>query len=303
MKSLQCDHEKCVATRGTDVTMNESLVGSSRSAVTKPVTRQALLNLVSVRPPYFALNDTELENGLFTATAEASLPQGLALGPMRPGDLSRHGAIAGSCALALQQKDAKRCYYLATEAVFTGFPSSAPYGTAVRFEALVAEQTKRQATVFVTASVEGAQVATLEVKYSVMQPLLFERLNSFRKQATPPQTTVASVTLGDVAWHENTGTYSIAHLPVEMCAGHFDNFPAAPVALLMDLLAQIAERFVDGPSFIAEGRVRASGLCWAGSEVMFSMTRKRGTLRETELEGFIASGGATVGEMQLKLRH
>ena len=267
-----------------------------------PVAREALLERICVRPPYFALRHTGLEPGVFVATAEAELPQGRALGPMRPGDLSRHGAIAGLCAVALRQRDDQRRYYLATDATFTGLPSSAPYGAPLQFRAEVSELDKRSARAFVTAYAHEERVATLDVGYTVLPITLFERLHAARRQPTRPGV-LEPLTVRDVVWKGDTGTYRIPALPAAMCAGHFDNYPAAPVALLMDQLAQIAERFVDRPSYIALGHIKATRLCWAGDEVVLSMKKLSGDPRETQLEGQIVSGDALAGEMRLTLRH
>lgn len=274
----------------------------SETPITRQVSQNALLARICVRPPYFALQNTQLEDGLFVAEARAELPQGLALGPMRPGDLSRHGAIAGLCALAMQQKDDQRRYYLATDATFTGYLSQVPYGSLLRFEAEVVELGKRNARAFVTAYAYQERVTTLEVKYSILSALLFERLNAHKRQPTP-RATLEPLTVKDIEWRGNTGVYRIPALPVGMCAGHFDNFPTAPVALLMDQLAQIAERFVDRPSYIASGQVSATRLCWAGDKVTFSMTRVGGDVRETQLEGLITSDAVPIGGMSLLLRH
>lgn len=274
----------------------------SETPIAGPVSQNALLARICVRPPYFALQNTQLEDGLFVAEARAELPQGLALGPMRPGDLSRHGAIAGLCALAIQQKDDQRRYYLATDATFTGYLSQAPYGSLLRFEAEVVELGKRNAKALITAFAQQERIATLEVEYSILSTLLFERLNAHRRQPTS-QAALEPLTVKDIEWRGNTGVYRIPALPVEMCAGHFDNFPAAPVALLMDQLAQIAERFVDRPSYIASGQVSATRLCWAGDGVTLSMTKVGGDVRETQLEGLIVSDVVPLGGMWLLLRH
>ena len=261
-----------------------------------------LLSRICVRPPYFALRNVRLEGDFLVADAKAELPQGLALGPMRPGDLSRHGAIAGLCALALKQKDDERRYYLASSATFTGCLSQAPYGAQLRFEAEVTSFGKREGSVFITAYNYQERIATLDVTYTILTTSLFERLNAHRRQHTP-RVELKPVTVNDISWRGNTGLYQIPTLPVEMCAGHFDDFPAAPVALLMDQLAQIAEQFVDRPSFIAYGQIEADRLCWAGEPVDLSMTKVSGDMLETQLQGMITSAATPVGKMQLLLRH
>lgn len=87
------------------------------------------------------------------------------------------------------------------------------------------------------------------------------------------------------------------------CGGHFNDFPAAPVALLMDQLAQVAESFVEEPSYIARGEVTAAQLCWAGEEAVFTMTKLHAHPDEAHFEGGICSNGADIETMKLWLRY
>ncbi len=273
------------------------------SRVAQSLTRSTLLERICVRPPYYALRHEHLIEGSFVAEATAELPQGRALGPMRPGDLSRHGAIAGLCAVALQQRDDKRRFYLATQATFQGFLVHAPYGVPVRFEAHVETLEKRGAVASVRASVEGELLATLEVNYSILPVALFERLNAHRCQVAPRLEKLSPVAEHPTHWHEATGTRVIPAIPLEACSGHFDNYPAAPVALLMDQLAQVAEGSGAGPSYIARGEVTASRLCWAGEEAVFTMRKLGEKSEETQFEGDIRSQETEVGTMRLWLRY
>jgi hypothetical protein len=199
--------------------------------------RQDLLARICVRPPYYALHNERFTENIFSAEAVAELPQGLALGPMRPGDISRHGAIAGSCAVALHQRDTHRRFYLARKATYQGFPSEAPYGSTVQFSAAVKELDKRRATAQVHAYVGASLLATLEVEYSILSVTLFERLNAERRRATSRLEHLKPVGEYPVQWQGETGIKMIPQVPQSACAGHFDDFPAAPVALLMDQLA------------------------------------------------------------------
>lgn len=270
---------------------------------TQAVPRHALLERICVRPPYYALRQEHLIEGVFVAEAAAELPRGRAFGPMRPGDISRHGAIAGLCAAALHQRDDKRRFYLATEATFQGSPVHAPYGVPVQFEARVKTLEKRSATASIRAFVEGERLATLEVRYSILAPALFTRLNAHRQRSTPCLGALTPIAEYPICWQGETGTRVIPAVPVEACSGHFDGYPAAPVALLMDQLAQVAERAVPGPSYIARGEVSASRLCWAGEEAVFTMRKLKEGAAETQFAGDIRSQDADVGTMRLWLRH
>ena len=276
--------------------------GSAHAPVVE-LSREAVLERICVRPPYYALTNEHVFNETFVAEARAELPQGRALGPMRPGDVSRHGAIAGSCVLALRQSDNKRRYYLATQATYQGFPVEAPYGAPVRFEARVNHLDKRRAQAVVHAFVAGEPLAVLDVNYTVLAPTLFERLHATRRRATRRLDTLHPVGDYPVRWTGNRGVRTIPRLPLSACGGHFDDYPAAPVALLMDQLAQVAESFVGKPCYIARGEVTAAQLCWAGEEAVFSMVNLQAGPDEAQFSGGIDSNDAPVGTMKVWLRY
>lgn len=280
-----------------------NLVTPSTSHPTPGPSQESVLQRICVNPPYYALNNESYHAGVFRAEARAELAQGRALGPMRPGDISRHGAIAGSCALALAQSDDNPRYYLATKASYCGMPVEAPYGTSVQFEAKVQQLDKRRAEATVYASVGGRLLATLNTTYSILKPALFERLNAHRRVPTTRSSTMNPVGEYPTRWKGDTGVRTVPTLPVSACSGHFDDYPAAPVAVLMDQLAQLAERAVPGPSYIARGEVTADSLCWAGEEAVFSMTKLSDERGEAKFDGGIKSGGKDVGTMQLWLRY
>ncbi len=265
--------------------------------------QEAVLARICVRPPYYALKGEHVFGGAFVAEACAELPQGKALGPMRPGDVSRHGAIAGSCALALQQQDDKRRFYLATRATYQGFLVQAPYGAPVRFEARVQHLDKRHAVAAVHAFVAGDLLATLEVGYAVLTPTLFERLHAGRRRATPRLDALQPIGDYPVRWTGDQGVRTIPRLPLSACGGHFDGFPAAPVALLMDQLGQVAEHFVGGSSYATRAEVTATQLCWADEQAVFSMAKVWADPDQAYFEGGIRSTEADVGTMKLWLRY
>ena len=275
----------------------------SPSEFTGGLSRETVLQRICVRPPYYALKNESYHDQVFRAEASADLLQGRALGPMRPGDISRHGAIAGSCALALAQSDDNPRYYLATKASYCGMPVEAPYGTPVQFEAKIQQFDKRRATATVHASVGRHLLATLNTTYSILKPALFERLNAHRRVPTTRSSTMNPIGEYPTRWKGDTGVCTIPTLPISACSGHFDDYPAAPVAVLMDQLAQVAEHAVPQPSYIARGEVTADSLCWAGEEAVFSMTKLSDERGEAKFDGGIKSGGKDVGTMQLWLRY
>jgi hypothetical protein len=271
----------------------------STEFLTPNLSRQEVLTRICVRPPYYALKNERFIDNVFSAEAKAELAQGLALGPMRPGDISRHAAIAGSCAIALQQRDEQRRFYLAMKATYQGFLTPEPYGSKVQFSATVREFDKRQAKADIRAYVGTSLLAILEVTYSILPVALFERLNTQRRRTTVPLESLKPVGDYPVQWRGDTGIKIIPHVPASACAGHFDDFPAAPVALLMDQLAHIAERSLGTASYIARGEVTSANLCWAGDTATFTMLKQHQNHTETYFTGGIQSRETEVGTIKL----
>lgn len=234
----------------------------------------SLLKRVGVRPPYFALTDIEIAGLEVRATAAAESPAFLELGPMPAAELGRHAAIVGLAATAAQQSDENRRYYLARRAECRYVPNAAPYGTSVRFNGRVVNRDKRSARAVIDATSNGAPLASFEVDYTVLTESAFERLFRTRSQPTPSAQSPYSSLLA-TSWH---GTTTVAEqvvesLPVGACVGHFDGYPALPVAVLMGQLSYLAGRLHEVPYRVVRGEVEASDLVWAGERAVFRAAR------------------------------
>jgi len=186
---------------------------------------------------------------------------------MRAAELGRHGAIAGLCALAMTQADSARRYYLASTAIYKGSYSRASYGSALGFVARVEELNKRtgRATVSATDLVSGETVMDLSVGYLVLSEAMFERLYRGQRQPTEASARLAPLQTARVS----PGVRSLAAIPSAPCAGHFDNYPALPLAIVLSELVEISSELVGMPHWVREARVEARDLCWAGQPVRF----------------------------------
>jgi hypothetical protein len=250
---------------------------SPRLQVPQPSGRLAhheLLPRIGVRPPYFALTDIDVAGLELSATAVAESPAFQEVGPMPAAELGRHAAIVGLSTAAFQQSDDHRRYYLARRAACRYVPSSAPYGSEVRFEGRLLDLDKRSARAAITATAGGAPLAAFEVDYTVLTASAFERLFRIRGRLTP-QTRSPYGSLLTTAWN---GTPDVAdqvveELPIGACVGHFDGYPALPVAVLMGQLSYLAGRLHDAPFRVVRGDVEASDLVWAGERARFRVAR------------------------------
>ncbi len=234
-----------------------------------------VLARICVRPPYFALTDLRLEGTALHARAKAEAPAFRERAPMTGAEIGRHAAIAGSCVLALQQRDDRRRYYLARDAECDFVPNAAPYGSVVDLAARVVELGKRNAIATIDLSAGGAPLARLSVTYAILQEPTFERLFLARRRApsagpSPYDRLIEThAQVGD----EEAVTV-VPAIPAESCRGHFEDYPALPVAALMGQLTYLAGLLAPQPFRVRRGLVRAQDLAWAGEHVRFAARRE-----------------------------
>ncbi|UQN09072.1 hypothetical protein [Deinococcus sp. QL22] len=234
-----------------------------------------LLQRICVRPPYFALDNLRLHGELLSATAVAQRQISTESGPMQACEISRHAAICGLCVVALTFNDDDRRYYLARDAVYTGAANPAPYGAAVSFEARVVEQNKRHATAEITVTAGGADLAFLRVTYTILGDASFKRL--FRSKYSTSFAPLAGDRMPDPPTGQfsragQTGVLTLDRVPEEACAGHFEHYPAMPVAVLMGQLGLVAGRLYGAPYRVEAATMTAMDFCWAGESARFEVT-------------------------------
>ncbi|MDV6375177.1 hypothetical protein [Deinococcus arenicola] len=262
---------------------------------------------ICVRPPYFALSRLHQREGDVLAEVRAELAQGAESGPIQAAELSRHGAILGLCAAALAQPDEQRRYYLAQRASYRGFMNASPYGAGVTLQATLLDLSRREATARIQATAGGQPVAELEVQYTILTDNAFARLFRSRERPDFVAQTVGQMPLlpeGQLSHVGDTWTRHIDEVPAAACAGHFERYPAMPVAILMGQLSQLAGLSLgEGqPFWVSQASVEAHDFCWAGEAVTFTAraAASQGPLSHFDCQA--AASERTVGQMQLVLQ-
>lgn len=240
-----------------------------RRVVSSFISTQQVLQRICVRPPYFALENLSLEGERLSAYTKAETPIALEPSPMSAAELGRHAAISGLSLVALLQKDDDRRYYLAQKAECDYFKSDAAFGTGVKFEAKLLEMDKRTAKVTVTASIEGQAIAQFTINYSILTERTFERLFARYQKPTYPSPSPYANLLSETYERGELWAETCVTIPAWACVGHFDGYPALPVAMLMSQLSYLAGQIMGQPYFVPKGLVEANDLCWADKEVTF----------------------------------
>lgn len=243
------------------------------SDVVRTSTLEHLSRRICVRPPYFALFDLTLEGRFLTAKAVAEAPPFLERGPMTAAELGRHAAITGLSHAAASQSDDRRRYYLAQHAACRYVENRHAYGTPVRFTSKVLDLTKRSCRAAVTATAEGDPLAEFEVDYTILTEAAFERLFRSRAKAAPTVHNPYGNLLAEAYRRDGpVAEQVIPELPAAACVGHFEGYPALPVAVLMGQLSYLAgQLFGKGSDAfrVVRGSVDANDLAWAGETASF----------------------------------
>lgn len=263
-----------------------------------------LLERICVRPPYFALKQVRYQSGVLIAVARSTSIAGAEYGPMPGAELSRHAAIAGLSVAAMAQSDDHRRYYLAQEARYSGTLNHAPLGTPVQLTAELMSLDKRQARSKIVATADGEPLAEVEVLYTILTDSAFSRL--FRNRYQPDFSAAALTEIlplppGLFRNEDSLHIREVGQIPADSCAGHFDGYPAMPVAILMGQLANLAGQAFGQPFHISSATVRASDFCWAGEAARFEVTASLMTPRATSFTCAAFAEGRAIGQMELVL--
>lgn len=275
-----------------------------------PSTTERALERISVSAPYFALeNLIELGDGIVAATVPAAPPQHPETGSMEAAQVARHLAILGSCAAALDRDDNKRHHYLATKAHFSRLANAGSVqpaaGESLRAEAIASWIDRRTARALIKLSTEsGHGLNVLDVEYTVLAPKMFSRLHPPVAETDKSHNDAA---LGfDITETELGVEVDCGPIPASMCAGHFANYPAAPVAIVMGQLCQAAGRglasYLGVPDLryrIEEGHVVASKLAAAGQRLVLKTRYDQPVAGGHRVFGVAEADGETVGEVDV----
>ena len=74
---------------------------------------------------------------------------------------------------------------------------------------------------------------------------------------------------GEFVMRGQTATLTLECVPQEACAGHFEQYPAMPVAVLMGQLGLVAAAHFAAPYRVASATMSAQDFCWAGERARF----------------------------------
>jgi hypothetical protein len=287
--------------------------------------------LIDVRPPYFAFQSVASdEPGTASALVRSEQPLGHEEGPLSGAEAGRHLAILGACACSSVWETTGTHFYLARRAKVVRHPHVVGHGnrTFRGFAQATGARSGREASAHGTLFVNDSDrpVFTIDVTYQVLSRNLFQRVFASRRvdMRARPRADSAEPHSTKAALRQNP---YYEHLPLEFlergpervracvsgvsashCAGHFPQYPALPVAVLMHALTTMSGealrvRWGDSARFrIVTGDVHAERLVFPGESLLLDAEFLRATnAHETYRSSARLADGTRVGELLLEL--
>ncbi len=205
-----------------------------------------LKSLIEVTEPYYALEDLSIDDeGVLKADVQKQLDCAHEEKGMSYSEAGRHLAILGSLALANSNPVKEKHYYLATKA-FVKRVYQKPYDEIdhVGFMKTILFNRKKGVANGHLKTKSGKLVYTITVEYQVLSNRLFERMFKQHKQDTPfvegfnPYRD--SIPLFDLLTSKESCTATLGTINKDVCVGHFEDYPALPVARIAQVLTSIA---------------------------------------------------------------
>ena len=194
-----------------------------------------LSKLIAITAPYYALNNVNInDHGALTADFPIELVNHNETRGISLSEAGRHMTILGSLALAYRNTSKEKHYYQATDAVFERLhdqPINADFCQGI---VTVEKMKKKEGVVYGRLICADIVLYEMEIRYTILHEKIFKRLFSANSEdfSTPMlgnpfafQTRFFTELIS-----RKSCMASIGMVRREDCMGHFDGYPALPVA-------------------------------------------------------------------------
>ncbi|MFE0063409.1 hypothetical protein [Streptomyces sp. NPDC059003] len=252
---------------------------------------------ICVTPPYFALTELCSDTpGEATAFVPVEASPGRQASDINITEVGRHLAILGLCAASSLNESPGRHYYLARSARGEWL---APYQEQanhpnVGFQgwARASFENRCQATARTRLTRDdGIPIAQMQVDYQVMSQSAFAHFFG-QPQALPlgapyPNPYGQPPPLKGVKVHEGGASAELDVTPM-LCPGHFDGYPALPVAFTSTAMTTLIDHFVARGDEAARwlpvySELEAEQLPWAGKRLTITATPATGKTTDSAI--------------------
>ena len=240
-----------------------------------------LNQLIEVTYPYNSLKDIQTEDTTVTATFEQELFDNSQIAGVTLAEAGRHIAILGSLAVANINPVKNKHFYLASKATLIRVHDLPCHDTSYKGVMTAIDFNKKNGVAEgAIYDQKGDVLYTAIVQYSVLTVQLFERFfkkyksSTFKSEGFSPYGDV--VNLYDMNLCVDSSSASLGEVKQEWCLGHFDHYPALPVAQISQGLMNLAAaqnkliKNKDKQYCIKEVNMDADSFIFAGEKLSFS---------------------------------
>lgn len=247
-----------------------------------------IFKLIDVHEPYYALKDVTVgANDLVMAKVKIEQPLGDEVLPIGASEASRHLAILGSVCCALVNPVKQKHYYLAHRGTYKRAIEKTHFsGNELIVTAECVSFHKRTATIRACLLDQEEQlICGIDVSFHVIPHAIFERLyyNFYKEKPdfvlTNPYQHKSSFV--DVQLMDLSTSASLGEVFDKNCAGHFPNYPAMPVAILLSSMLDLATLYIHHVTgdktlkmMVTEFSLLAENLAFSGERVMLHVNRE-----------------------------
>ncbi len=237
-----------------------------------------LLSLIEVTPPYFALSNIKKVGEYLQATVPLEQVEHNEPAGMCTAEAGRHLAILGSLAVADGNPCKEKHYYLASEATFERITDRSvadnQFIGKVRLESIDKRTAKISGELLTH---DGIKLYRATVSYAIIHERIFERKFGHEKRIQlnrPSRNPYSSKTkIYNVQRNLKSCNATLGIIKEEDCVGHFDNYPAVPIARLGLALTLIAGehlhtiRNTSGKYYMYKAKIKAQSFIFAGEKI------------------------------------
>lgn len=248
--------------------------------VEKTIKKSLFEQNIMVEAPYNILSKYQLQtDDSITAKVKNKYWHENEGGPISCAEFGRHLAILGSIILAHEYQHNQKHYFLANHADLKRVHENVTQSEEFTISARVVSKGKRKAVIEgVIHDSFGIPVYKAVISYQVMHPKIFNRFFSKYKlehnytNKISPYIQRKNLTQVEIIRQNATATYGI--IEANDCEGHFEAFPALPVALVGGLFCELGMHLVRSvlpyQTIIAlTTDIKANKLPFVGEELQF----------------------------------
>lgn len=214
------------------------------------LTQKEIFELIDVHTPYYALQDVcVLKDNTVAARVMPESAIGFEEWPITMAEACRHLAILGSVASAMMNPTKSKHYYLAHKGTYKRVSNkkSTPGKQLTLLAECISFDKRLAMAKACLIDEENELICGIDVSFHVIPQGMFSRLFAYGYRDYLPTISSPYIhknELHDLQFYDVRATATLGEIEERFCSGHFPNYPALPVAVLLGVLHDLCIHLV-----------------------------------------------------------